>query len=513
MTAHVPILIVAVPLGAAVLVALVTLRSRRWAWGVTFLALFGVVVCSGTALQHVLTAGPWHYQLGGWAPPWGIEYVLDPLSSGMALLIGMMAVLVAVYAGPYLSGWPARRAGIFASVFLLLVTGLLGMVVTGDLFNLYVFLEISSLAAYALLASGTIRSAVAVFRYLIIGTVAATFYLLGVGYLYAITGSLNMADIAVRLPGVADSHVFVVAVTFIAVGLSIKAALFPMHGWLPDVYTYAPAPIIGFISAVMAKVSIYALFRVLYFVLSPTETVSQALTLLSWVAAMAIIVGSLLAMAQRDIRRMLAYSSISQMGYLVLGLALGTPTALQGMLLHILNHAMMKGCLFLAIGGMQWRTGLYKIDDFIGMSRRMPFTMAAIVIAAISMIGLPPTAGFFSKWYLLTGAIEARAWGGVVVLLGSSLLSAVYFFRVIEWAYLHQPEAPEHHDASADASNTVPHAPVTVLAEVPMIRRHELPMPMLMPILVLAIGLLLLGLFNQSVVTHMIQYALPPGGS
>jgi multicomponent Na+:H+ antiporter subunit D len=490
---HVPVLIVVVPLVAALIVPLMALRTIAWARAITLLALLGVVACSGAALSRALATGALYYELGGWAPPWGIVYVLDPLSGSMALLIGIIAVLVAVYTRPYLHSWPPSRTGIFLSLFLLLVTGLLGIVVTGDLFNLYVFLEISSLAAYALLASGSIRSAVATFRYLIVGTIAATFYLLGVGYLYALTGSLNMADVATRLSDIGHSGAFAVAIAFIVLGLSIKSALFPLHGWLPDAYTYAPAPVIGFISAVMTKVSAYALFRVLYFVLRPTEPASQVLTGLSWVAAVAILAGSLLAIAQRDVRRMLAYSSISQMGYIFLGLALGTPAALQGALLHVLNHAIMKGCLFLAAGGVQWRTGGYRLEDFTGMGRRMPLTMAAIVVAAISMIGLPPTAGFFSKWYLIQGAMEARAWMFVAVLIISSLLNAVYFFHWIEWAYLRQPASQP-----------------PLLSPPP---RQELPMQMLVPIWALATGVLLLGIFNQPVVNGIIQYAIQPEGS
>jgi multicomponent Na+:H+ antiporter subunit D len=240
-------------------------------------------------------------------------------------------------------------------------------------------------------------------------------------------------------------------------------------------------------------VSAYALFRVLYFVLRPEGVVGQTLTLLSWAAAIAIVAGSVLAIAQRDIRRMLAYSSVAQMGYILLGLALGTPAAIIGALLHVLNHAIMKGCLFLIAGGVQWHTGVCKIEDFIGMSRRMPLTMAAFVVAAVSMIGLPPTAGFFSKWYLLTGAIEAHAGMFVAALLLSSLLNAVYVFRVIEVAYLRQPEGAGYGEASR-------------------FLRHELPVRMLMPILILATSVVLLGLLNQTVVTQVIQYALPLEG-
>lgn len=489
MTAHVPVLIVVIPLSAALLVVLISLASVRLARLTMLAALIALGLCSGFALSRVLSHGPWHYSLGGWAPPWGIEYVIDPLSGGMATLIAGIAILVGLYAGPHMSGWSAGRAGTFYSLFLLLVCGLQGIVVTGDMFNLYVFFEISSLAAYALLASGGIRATVATFRYLIVGTIAATFYLLGTGYLYALTGTLNMADLTARLPAVLDSSVFVVAVSFIVVGLAIKAALFPMHGWLPDAYTYAPAPAIGFISAVMSKVSAYALFRVLYFVLRVEGAAGHALTLLGWASAIAVVAGSIMAIAQQDIRRMLAYSSVGQMGYITLGLSLANPAAIIGALLHVLNHAVMKGCLFLIAGGIRWRSGICRIEEFIGMSRRMPLTMAAFVVAALSMIGLPPTAGFFSKWYLISGAIAAHAWFFVGALLLSSLLNAVYFFRVIELSYLRQPETADTTDRA--------------------VSWQELPVRMLTPILILATAVLLLGLLTHTVVTQVIQFALP----
>lgn len=483
--AHLPVLIVVLPLAASVIVPLISLASAQAAFAVAGLALAAAAIASCSALSHVLAHGALHYELGGWAPPWGIEYVVDPLSGGVAALITLIAVCVAVYAGPQNNGGSAR-GGMFHGLYLLLVAGLLGIVLTGDMFNLYVFLEISSLAAYALLASGGIRGTVATFRYLILGTIAATFYLLGTGYLYALTGTLNMADMALRLTAVMDARAYGVAVVLIVIGLAIKAALFPLHGWLPDAYTYAPAAVTGFIAAVMAKVSAYALFRVLYFVTPAEGASAQALMLLGWVSVIAVLAGSILAMAQHDIRRMLAYSSVGQMGYIVLGLALGTPAALIGALLHLFSHAVMKGCLFLVVGGVRWRTGIHRISDYVGMGRRMPLTMAAFVITALAMIGLPPTLGFFSKWYLLTGAVEAGAWPFVMALVLSSLLGVVYFFRVFEVAYLRAPEAGQG-------------APT----------RQELPLHMLAPILVLMAAVLVFGLLNQQVVGGIIRHALP----
>ena len=488
MTAHLPVLIVALPLAASIVVPLVALTSRTWSFGVTLLALAAAAAASCSALSQALSLGTLRYELGGWAPPWGIEYVVDPLSGSVAALITLVALCVAVYGGPHGIGGSRVRGGMFYSLFLLLVAGLLGIVLTGDMFNLYVFLEISSLAAYALLASGGIRGTVATFRYLIVGTIAATLYLLGTGYLYALTGTLNMADMALRLTAVADTRAYDVAVVLIVVGLAIKAALFPLHGWLPDAYTYAPAAVTGFIAAVMAKVSAYALFRVLYFVTPAEGASAQALTLLGWVSVVAVLAGSVLAMAQHDIRRMLAYSSVGQMGYIVLGLAIGTPVALIGALLHMFSHAVMKGCLFLVVGGIRWRTGVVRIADYAGMGRRMPLTMAAFVVAGLAMIGLPPTLGFFSKWYLLSGAVEAGAWVFVVALVLSSLMGLIYFFRVFESAYLKAPEGSQE--------GTPP-------------PRQELPLHMLAPILVLMATVLIVGLLNQQVVGGIIQHALP----
>ena len=481
---HAPILILLVPLATALFIPLLALWDGRGARTLTLLAILASVVFSTTCLWQSLQSGPIHYHLAGWAPPSGIELVLDPLSGFMATLVSGMGLFAAFYSGPYLTGWTARRVGTFYSVYCLLVVGLQGIVITGDLFNLYVFLEISSLAAYALLSQGGSRAIVAVFRYLLIGTIAASFYLIGVGYLYAMTGTLNMADMASRLPDAVDSPVLVVAASFIVIGLAIKAALFPLHGWLPDAYTYAPGPVIGFIAAVMTKVSAYALYRILYFVFDAAGGPREPIVALGWAAVIAVVAGSLMALAQKDVQRMLAYSSIGQMGYIMLGIAIGTPIALAGALLHVVNHAVMKGCLFMAVNGVQWKLGVSRVRDFTGMGARLPLTMAAFTVAALSMIGLPPTAGFFSKYYLALAAIESGQWAFLVALVISGLLGAVYFFRIIERAYL-----MERHESASET--------------------RELPATMLAPILVLAVLVLLLGVFNQTIVAEIVFPGLP----
>jgi multicomponent Na+:H+ antiporter subunit D len=279
------------------------------------------------------------------------------------------------------------------------------------------------------------------------------------------------------------------AIAFIVVGLAIKLALFPVHGWLPDVYTYAPTPVIGFVAAVMTKVSAYALFRILYFVLNGHGITTKALEALGWIAALGILAGSLMALVQKDIRRVLAYSSISQLGYIVLGFAIGNTWALTGALLHVINHAVIKSCLFLTVGACQWKTGATRVAEYSGLGRRLPITIGALTVSAIAIVGLPPTAGFFSKWYLAVGILQAGNWPFLIILILSSLISAVYFYRVIEQAYFGPVDTAYLQNQTSG--------------------KLELPVAMLSPIVLLAVATVLLGLFNQQIVTSVITKALP----
>jgi multicomponent Na+:H+ antiporter subunit D len=388
----------------------------------------------------------------------------------------------------------------------------MGMCVTGDLFNLFVFLEICSLAAYALIAAGGRRSLVAALRYLIIGSVAASMYLLGIGYLYVMTGSLNMADVATLLPPLLDSPAGILAVVLIAAGLAIKVALFPLHGWLPDTYSYTPAPVLGFIAAVMTKVSAYALYRIFYFVAEAAGPVSATLEVLGWLAAAGILFGSIMAIAQRDFWRMLAYSSVGQVAYIILGLAIGNSLALIGAVLHIISHAVVKGLLFFIAGSIKWQTGTRRIADFAGLARQMPLTMGIFLVAAMSMIGVPPLIGFFGKWYLVLGSIEAGAWGFVAVLIISTLLTAVYFFRVIERVYeldKLRPEIEYGSEAQGLPSETSETAGRPLRVRPGTGGRLELPATMLVPVILLGVSVILLGIYNELLVTNVIQYALP----
>jgi multicomponent Na+:H+ antiporter subunit D len=318
------------------------------------------------------------------------------------------------------------------------------------------------------------------------GSIGATFYLLGLAYLFALTGTLNMVDMAERLQTVGDPVALVIGVAFIMTGLGLKMALFPMHGWLPDAYTYAPSAATSLIAAVMTKVNAFALLRVLYGVLWPTiEPLDlPVMPMLGGLAALGVLGGSLMALAQTDIKRLFAYSSVSHLGYIALGLALGNRNGLLGAMLHIVAHAVTKCCLFLIVGGVAYRRGSANLPSWRGLKQTMPFSMAAFVIAAMSMIGVPPTIGFFSKWYLLLGSIDAGSIGFVLVLLISTLLNAWYFFRILEQVYLAPPRESE--------------------SDVPLRGRRELPGAMLAPIGILAAAVLLVGLLTQPLVRRVI---------
>jgi multicomponent Na+:H+ antiporter subunit D len=324
----------------------------------------------------------------------------------------------------YAGGAPA-----FHGLALLAVTGFLGIVASGDLFNVFVFLEVGALASYTLVASGGGPALLAAFRYVALGTVGASFYLLGVGLLYALTGSLNMADLAALLPAQSRSPLFAGGVVFLLVGLAIKMGLFPLHGWLPDAYTHAPAPAVALLAGVATKAAAYALARVLLHVLPPASLGAD--TALAWVGGAAVLAGGVLAVRQGDARRLLAYSSVSQMGYIALGLGLANGAGVAGATLHVLHHALLKSALFLAVGAMAPEGGGATLSA-LRLGARRPLVAACVVVAALSMVGVPPAGGFFSKWLLLQGAVQAGQPVLVAVILAGSLLALAYAYRLTE---------------------------------------------------------------------------------
>ncbi|HID27826.1 MAG TPA: monovalent cation/H+ antiporter subunit D family protein [Methanosarcinales archaeon] len=501
-----PVLVVIVPFISAIFTFAIgvigNVENKKFCFFITILALLLAFLMSLFNLDSVMNSGTINYWLGNWDPPYGIEYVIDYLNAFVCIIVTFLGLMVAIYSKKWVEKDFPDKVVSFYTVYLLLMTGLIGIVVTGDIFNLYVFLEISSIAAYALIAIGKDRNALlAGYNYMIMGTIAACFVLLGIGYLYIVTGSLNMADLSKILPELYTSKVVLVAFAFFIIGLSIKIALFPLHTWLPDAYTYAPSPVSAIIAATMSKVGAYALIRILFTVFTPKFIIDYLpiTNILAWIAAIAIIAGSVIALAQTDIKRMLAYSSVSQIGYIVLGISLANPYGIIGAILHILNHAFMKGALFLAAGAVEYKTGIRNINNFYGLAliKKMPLTVGAFTVAAFSMVGLPPFIGFWSKYYLILGSIAAQEWTFAIVILVSSLLNAAYFLRVLEKKYFEvKEEDKDLHKVILSPSHSSNHT------------LDDIPLTMLIPILILASGIIILFVFISvplGIVEHIVN--------
>ena len=454
---HLPALIIIIPLIAAPLCVL--LRRKDWAFTLATLATWATFVCACLTLFRVSVEGEISYQMGGWAPPYGIELRIDALSAYVLFIVSGIGSIVAPYSrNSLLLEYVEDRAYMFYAAYLLCLCGLLGVTATGDAFNLFVFLEISSLSSYVLIALGFDRRALtASYQYLIMGTIGATFIVIAVGLLYQATGSLNMADIAKRLPLAGyDNTTVIAAFAFLIIGAALKIALFPLHQWLPNAYTYAPSTVSAFLAATATKVSIYILIRFLFTVFGiefSFEILPTAL-LLMILAVLAMFVPSIVACFQQDVKRVLAYSSVAQVGYMVLGLSFVTATGLTASILHLFNHALMKGALFMVLGAIVYRIGSCRLEDLRGIAKKMPWTMAAFVGGALSLIGVPLTAGFISKWYLILAALEKGWWYFAVLIVISSLIAVIYVWRVIETAYF---------GAVSDDKSDVTEAPVSLL--------------------------------------------------
>ena len=437
MSHHLPVLLVAVPLVAAPIAAL--LNRARLSWLVALAASWWALYAALALLSRTLSEGVIRYALGGWAAPYGIEYVVDPVSAWVILIIAFIAAVVTPYAWTSVQREIAPdRIPLFYAAFILCMTGLLGIAVTGDIFNVFVFLEISSLSTYALIALGSDRRALtAAYQYLIMGSVGATFIVIGIGLMYVMTGTLNMADLAERLPAVSDTRTIPVAFTFMTVGITLKLALFPLHLWLPNAYTYAPSAVTAFIASTATKVGVYLLLRVFFTVFGASFSfdVMQLDKVLMPLALVAILTMSMVAIYQGNVKRLLAYSSVAQIGYMVLGTSIGSVLGVTAGILHLFNHALMKGALFMAMGCVMYSVGSVRLERMSGLGRAMPWTMAAFVVGGLSLIGVPFTVGFVSKWYLVQAALEQGMWPVVAVVMIGSLMAVIYVWKVVEVAY------------------------------------------------------------------------------
>ena len=454
---HLPILQIIIPFIAAPLI--VFIGQRKLAWPIAFFASTAAFVISCLLLSQVIGGGIISYQIGGWAPPLGIEYRVDAANGFVLFLVTGIATVVLPYARKSVDAEISKPTQtLFYALFLLCMTGLLGVTITADAFNVFVFLEISSLSTYVLIASGSYRdkrALTAAFNYLIMGTIGATFFVIGLGFLYMATGTLNMADLADRLSGQYESRTVRAGFAFILVGMGLKIAIFPLHFWLPNAYTYAPSAVTAFLAATATKVAVYVLLRFIFSVFQPAflaETSTLELIFYPF-ALLAMFTASLAAIFQRDLKRMLAYSSIAQIGYMLLGIALFSETGLTATIIHLFNHGITKALLFMGVGAYVLRSGSSFYVHLHGLGKTMPWTSAAVVIGGISLIGVPGTAGFLSKWLLVQAAIEKGYWPLAMLIVASSLLAVMYVWRLIETLYLSPP----------NGERTIQEAPLSML--------------------------------------------------
>ena len=482
---NLPIIIILLPLISALLSVPLSRIKDSLGRKVLTTATLIAFLCSIKMLIYIVSTGPISYVFGGYEVPSGIEFYVDTVSAFVVitvLLIGLSSIIFTISFKVKREPWVIGGA---YSLVGLLIVGMCGMAMTGDVFNLYVFLEITSLSGYCLIALGGSRGVVAAFRYLLVGTIAATLYLLGVGILYATTGTLNMTDMRDILNNPSYEMEMTVSMCLFIAALGIKMPMFPFHGWQPSAYTHAEPSVRPLIAGVMGKIPALALFKLMYFIYGTDyKYFNKFLILLGIISCTSIIYGSIRAMAQEDIRKMLAYSSIAQIGYITLGFSIGSPYALAGAFLHLIGHAFMKSGLFFCSASMRFRFGIFKLSDYGRIYKKMPITSSLIVLASLSMIGIPPAVGFFSKWYIALGAAETKQYVYIAILVLSSLLNAIYFFKFIEKIFINQKS-----DLKDKYDN----------------RKKELPVNMLIPVVVCFTVILLLGVFNNSVIQILLM--------
>lgn len=486
---HLPVLVIIFPLIGALLCPLLGYFNRNLSKRTVITGLFLSTVCAAVQLVQVVKLGePIHYYLGGWEPPIGIEFVIDGLNGIIIPLVALISFMTALFSSPFelLERENKVRSVGYYVILTFLAIGLLGMSSTGDAFNLYVFMEITAIAGYGLIAIGEEKGPIAAFRYLMTGTIGASMYLVGLGFLYAQTGTLNMADLAIRLAPHLSSPLVVMACSCLIVGFGIKMALFPLHGWQPAAHSYAHPAADPMIAGIMIKIPAYAMLRFFFCIFDETAPLMGTFfDVIGIMAICGVLFGSLKALRYDTYNKILAYSSIGQVGYIAMGFAIGNFYGIVGAVLHIVSHAFMKVGLFYTSAALKYKYDIHNTSELGQVYRKMPVTALTMVVCMLSMVGLPPFAGFFSKWYLALGAIQNGQYLFVAVLVISSLLGAIYFFRVIEKLFMNHEEA--------EATNN------------PQPKKLEAPWQLLLPMILVIVAVIGLGLFNSYIVNDILR--------
>jgi len=471
--AHAPILAIVVPLFAAFLTPVVSIVAKRFGverardWFVVGAAILMLLIVASMA-PAVWRGEVLVYKLGGWSPPWGINLAVDGLNLLVALIIVSVVSLIVIYSVVYME----RDSGLekYYTLLMLVTAGCMGVTLTGDVFNLFVFFEIMSISSYALVAFRRNWDSVeAGIKYMIIGSLGTSFILLSITLMYGLVGSLNIADLAGKIEAIKATQplpmIVPLMLTLFVVGFGIKIAMVPLHAWLPDAYQAAPSAVSALLSGATTTVGVYAMLRVSYMLFGALAIGTMFIIL----GLVTMIVGGLMALVQHDLKRLLAYSSVSQMGYILLGVGFGTALGIQGGLFHLLNNAIYKVLLFMCAGAIAYRVGTSNLDELGGLGKNMPITATLFVVGALAISGVPPFNGFASKWTIYVAGVEAGQPICTAIAVIMSALTLAYFLKAINLMFLGQ--RPEH------------------LRDV-----KEAPPLMLFPMLVLAVFCVVLGI-------------------
>ena len=432
MTHHLLPLFVVIPLASAFVNSLLGKRIKGFPDIASSIATLSLAIISVYSVFLVRDSGMIVYKVGGWAPPIGIAMVMDGLTALMLVTVNVVAFLVSVYSINYMEKYTEKWN--FYCLFLLMVAGMNGVVISGDMFNLYVFLEIAAISSYALVAFGTEHEELeAAFKYAVMGTLASSFILLGIVFLYSFTSTLNMADMSMEIARKGTPCIVLLASVLFLMGFGLKSALVPFHAWLPDAHPSAPAPISAMLSGVLIKsLGVYAIVRVFFSVLGASP---QILSILVMIGTLSIIIGACLALGQWDFKRLLAYSSINQIGYVILGFGLGTPLGILGGIFHLLNHSASKSLLFLSSGAVEYSTGTRDLQKMGGLKEKMPVTSGTSLIGSMSIAGVPPFGGFWSKVIIIAACIEAQRFACASWAVLASIVTLAYFVKVQRFAF------------------------------------------------------------------------------
>ena len=487
MSHQLPAILFLLPLFAAISMPVVCLKHRHWSQPISLTILAAMVLVSILNLHNVVNHGEVRYAFSGWTAPLGIEWVADGLASVILVLLSVLGLLGVVFTGPTSPKALGGRIVHYYTLILLFFSALTGIVFARDLFNLFVFLEVAAISSYALIGVAGGRALFAAFRYLILGTIGASIYLLGVSYLYAVTGTLNMADMADKLPFLLGSKALVGGLLFIFIGLGIKMALVPFHAWMPEAYAYAPDSVSPILASLLTKIVLLAWVRIIYWVLNASTVISDIpiLQLVAVLGALAAVIGASLALAQRDLKMMFAYGGISHIGIILIGIGQGNQTGFVGGVFYLLNDAVMQAALFFLAGVAFCHYGVRTIDDIGRVGKQAPWLSGSLVVIALGMVGLPPTGGFFGKWNIILGALEAGNYVSVAAVVLSTLLTLAYFVKLFEGIFRQTSTRLD-------------------------VQFGEIPLSFKMTLGVTSAAIMLLGLFSSPIVQLLLNHALPP---